>query len=104
MLKAIYNRLKQSLVKFKGPFSKAGGILDYTEVHKFIYGIVLGLVIFRVSTLRNKILDGQSFGDWEASEGHYSDPVMIYVFILKYWAIYRVFGAREVLLNAILGA
>jgi len=34
--------MKQFLKKFKGPFSKKGGFIDYKEAHSFVLGAAAG--------------------------------------------------------------
>lgn len=39
----MFERVKNWVYDFKGPFSKEGGVIDYTEAHVFINGVLYGL-------------------------------------------------------------
>lgn len=72
------------LKKFKGPFFKKNGFLDYTEVHKWMYGAGKGFTIFRPSKIASNMNAlHMDFEQWENSEGQYSDYGMITAYSTK---------------------
>lgn len=39
----MFSKLKDLIINSKGPFTKEGALLDYTEIHVFLNGMAYGL-------------------------------------------------------------
>jgi len=76
--------MKNILKKYKGVFFKKNGYFDYTEIHKFVYGMVKSIPIFRPSKLSSNLNAlHMDFNQWEDSEGQYSDIGLISTYTTK---------------------
>jgi len=83
-MKDIKEYLDDKLRSFKGPFSKKGGYIDYSEAHAFGYGMAKSAKYFNPKSLADNLNAGRmDFEQWENSEGQYSDAGMVLGYAAK---------------------
>lgn len=89
--------------KSKGFLTARGKWINYREAHKLQYGFILGIIIFRPSKLQDRIrANDLEFLEFESSNSHYVDLMMLSTYIIKLAIILRY--SPEAFKYAILGA
>lgn len=91
MLKNYLKELGRIIKESDGVMTAKGKWIDYREAHKLQYGIVLGLVTFRLSKLQKRIYASEmDFLEWESNNKHYTDKAMLITYILKWIVLFHL--------------